>query len=53
MNVSPENLPPEQPVGPSIGIAIVVLIFIFGGIYFLLVENERFHRQPIEQNVSV
>ena len=38
--MEPEN-PNNSPVGPVVGIVIIVLVLLAGGIYFLLMESEK------------
>jgi len=47
MDMSPPDTPKkEEPVGPMVGIVIIVLVFVVGGIYFLLMEQKK-NEQPL------
>lgn len=42
----------ESSIGAQISIAVVVVLFVFGGLYFLLHEYQRFTAPPVEENFN-
>lgn len=49
METPPANKKPE-PMGPLAAIFVIVLVFIVGGIYFLVMQQEQRQTPPASQD---
>lgn len=42
----------DQEFGPVVGAIIIVALFILGGLYFFLMQEERLNVPPVEESGS-
>lgn len=43
------DAPKKPEIGPIAAMIIIVAIFVIGGIYFFLTQEQRLHQQRLEQ----